>query len=207
MKFLKETDMGEILVPYLRQNNEVFQEVAIGYGTACDIVFKNNLGKVNCIEMKLHLNLELLCQCARWYKLADFVWIAVPIYEEKKVSRLYRLFYTFGIGVILVNNNESYPCQNIIKYYAKQLNNKPFDWDKYLICEHANDVKAGSRSGKRSTPFSRTVTRIKKYKKHNPEATLEECLKNVKHHYSNLASAKSSIKKLLENKIIKIKGF
>lgn len=205
MNFSKETEIGEILVPYLQSNNEVFQEVSLGYGQACDIVFKDKLRKINCVEMKLHLNLEVICQCMHWYEKADFVWIAIPSQEKKKVYRLYQLFNTLKIGVILVYNDE---IKRVEEYYrAKQLNNKPFDWNKYLFSRHANDVKAGSKLGKRSTPFSRTVSKIRHYKKNHPEATLEECLKNINHHYANLASAKNSIKNYLRHHIIHIKGF
>ena len=205
MEFIKEVEMGDILVPYLSMNNEVFQEVSLGYGEACDLVARDKDKKVHCIEMKLRLNLEVLCQVMHWYKKADFVWIAVPYGEKKKANRLWQLFNTLSIGVILVSKDTSHNVY--IERNARKLNNKPFNWNEYLSKNHANDVKAGSKSGKRSTPFSRTVSRIKCYKKNNPDATIEDCLKNIKHHYANITSARNSIKKLMKNKIINIKGF
>ncbi len=205
MYFNKETEMGEILVSYLRINNEVFQEVSPGYGTACDIVFRDTNKKVHCVEMKLRLNLDVLCQIMHWYKIADFVWVALPYSEYKKVSKYWNLFSTINIGIILIKNNgDNKVC---IYREAKLLNNNPYNWNRYLSTKHANDVKAGSKLGKRSTPFSRTIARIRFYKKKHKNATIEECLKNIKHHYANFYSAKNSIKKLLADGVIKIKGF
>jgi len=48
---------------------------------------------------------------------------------------------------------------------------------------------------------------IERYKSEHPDADLSECIKNVKHHYASVSSAKSSLTKYIKMGTIKLKGF
>ena len=56
-----------------------------------------------------------------------------------------------------------------------------------------NQTAAGSKVGKRSTTFSRTIDALKLEAKKHPEYTLDQLLVFVPTHYSNIKGAKQAI--------------
>lgn len=204
---MTEAEYGEILVKWLKSYNyKVWQEVVISNGFSCDLVYKDD--SYNTVELKKELNDKVINQAIRWTGSAKS-WIAIPYKKHTKAFRLKcDILRKIGIGLYEIDPlDEYFPVK--IQFGASLIpKGQPiYDWSRYLSDEHADDVKAGSQRGERSSPFKRTCEMIERYKADHPLADLNECIKNVKHHYASDRSAKSSLTKYIKMGTIKLKGF
>ena len=203
--FDNETDLGECLLKYFNTTYPeylLFPEVTIDNNTSCDLLYKNK-NDINCIECKLKFTLKLLEQTVRWKDKADYIWICIP---HKEYNYAYmKIIKYLGIGIYLVDERgrvsiENTPDKNKILDKYKNY------WDCILNNEltNINTNIPGSNKISRITNFKRTVNNILEYYNKNPKTTLEECLKNIQHHYSSYNSAKQSILKYIDSGIIKL---
>lgn len=207
----KKTELSEVeLCDIVKKSNlfpgyKLHEEVGIS-GVSCDMVFENG-EKVFCVEAKTELNFKVFAQACRWRNVATASYIAVPygtirdwFHNPKKV-----ILEELGLGIIFVYEEGA----NFANGY------NPFDFEKPLYCG-ANDgiyffpadmeywktcferigenqTAAGSKMGKRSTTFSRTIEALKLEAKKHPEYTLDQLLVIVPTHYSNIKGAKQAI--------------
>jgi len=204
---MTEADYGEILVKWLKSYKyKVWQEVVISNGLSCDLVYLTDT--FNTVEIKKELNDKVITQAIRWTGSAKS-WVAIPYKKHTKSFWLKcDILHQLGIGLYEIDpSDEYYPVK--IQFGASLIPRKQtkYDWSLYLSDEHADDVRAGSQRGERSSPFKRTCEMIERYKSEHPDADLSECIKNVKHHYSSVSSAKSSLTKYIKMGTIKLKGF
>jgi hypothetical protein len=196
---MTEVELGKILVNYLKTKDcEVWQEVVIGHAS-CDLVFKKD-GLLNCVELKLALNTEVIAQAIRWKNTCK-TWVAVPkIKKTKAFKTKLKIIRELGIGLILIDVKKQ--SIDFISY------NRPpklkINLYKYLSNEHSDDVLAGSKNGKRSTQFSRTIEKLIKYKEENKDTSLKDCIKSIEHHYKSDGSALGSIKKYIKLKMFNL---
>lgn len=81
----------------------------------------------------------------------------------------------------------------------------PADRDYWKTCFERigeNQAPAGSKLGKRSTTFSRTIDALKLEAEKHPDYTLRQLLYAVPTHYSNVVSAEQAIKRYAKQGII-----
>lgn len=202
LKFSSEVDLGKAVKQCYRFDGyECFEEVVFDSTKTCDLVFRKG-DEVVCVEMKMELNFKVLAQAARWYSLATSVYVAVPYHSITPDKRTALGF--MGIGVIGAYKEVSFGelmYKTSVVLDPDQLVPSD-DWGSVLQPEHAHDAEAGCKNGKRSTPFSRTVEAVQAYCREHPDATLNECLMNIKTHYSNVKSAYGSLHKYAKTGII-----
>ena len=192
---------------------KLHEEVGIA-GVSCDMVYENG-EKVFCIEAKMQLNFKLLEQACRWRTVASASFIAVPlgtITKEKSV-----IIDELGLGVIIVGEGYfgvhlanfgagSNPFDQMCGFNCADFYIYPADWEFWKPCIERigeNAAPAGSKLGKRSTTFSRTIDALKIEAQKHPEYTLEQLLAVVPTHYSDVRSASGAIKRYAKDGIIK----
>ena len=81
----------------------------------------------------------------------------------------------------------------------------PADLDYWKTCFEligANQAPAGSKIGKRSTTFTRTIDALKLEAQKHPDYTLQQLLLDVPTHYSTITSAEQAIKRYAKLGII-----
>lgn len=191
---------------------KLHDEVGIA-GVSCDMVYENG-EKVFCIEAKMQLNFKLLEQACRWRTVASASFIAVPrgtITREKSA-----IIDELGLGVIIVGTTFSKgptffgagsdPFVKMCGYDTTDFYIYPADWDFWKPCIESiegNATPAGSKLGKRSTTFSRTIDALKIEAQKHPEYSLDQLLAIVPTHYSDVRSAAGAIKRYAKQVIIK----
>lgn len=187
------------------------EEVGIS-GVSCDMVYENG-DKVFCIEAKTKLNFKLLTQACRWRTVASASFIAIPsglITKEKST-----IIDELGLGVIIVGTTFSKGpaffgagCDPFIKMCGYDITDfyiYPADWEFWKPCIERigeNAAPAGSKIGKRSTTFSRTIDALKIEAQKHPEYTLDQLLAIVPTHYSDIRSAHGAIKRYAKEGVI-----
>lgn len=187
------------------------EEVGIS-GVSCDMVYED--GKhVFTVEAKTEFNFKVLAQACRWRSVATASYIAVPWstmrdwwHSPKKV-----LLEELGLGIIVVGERAQFMSgydpfeRNEMYCTSPKLYQFPADMEYWKTCFERigeNQTAAGSKLGKRSTTFTRTIDALKLEAQKHPEYTLSQLLLEVPTHYSNLTSAKSAIKRYAEHGII-----
>ena len=178
------------------------EEVGIS-GVSCDMIYENG-NELYTIEAKTQLNFKVLTQACRWRTVASASFIAVP--KGTLNSDKTTIIDELGLGVIVVDTAPYYPhayfgtgnnpfnrmCGfNYAEFYIY-----PTDWEFWKPCIDRlgeNLAPAGSKLGKRSTTFSRTIEALKLEAAKHPEYTLEQLLNIVPTHYSTVGSARQAI--------------
>lgn len=212
-KTFSEIELCEILKKSnLFPNYTLHEEVGIS-GVSCDLVYENG-ERVFTIEAKTELNYKVFAQASRWRNVATASYIAVPVsvlkdwyYSPKKV-----ILEELGLGLIVVDEQyarfaRSYdPFEKDVYGGANSgIYLFPADLDYWKTCFERigeNQAPAGSKIGKRSTTFTRTIDALKLEAQKHPDYTLQQLLLDVPTHYSNITSAEQAIKRYAKLGII-----
>ena len=99
-----------------------------------------------------------------------------------------------GIGVF------EYGAKGIKESKTEKLNNKAKLPPLY---EEQKGSVAGNDTGQFFTSFKNTVNKLNEYMNDKEESSMVDVIKNIEHHYKSDTSAKSSLKKMIERKVIK----
>lgn len=205
-KTFSEVGLCEILKKSnLFPNYTLHEEVGIS-GVSCDLVYENG-ERVFTVEAKTELNYKVFAQASRWRNVATASYIAVPVsvlkdwyYSPKKV-----ILEELGLGLIVVDEQYARfargydPFENDVYGGANSgIYLFPADLDYWKTCFERigeNQAPAGSKIGKRSTTFTRTIDALKLEAQKHPDYTLQQLLLDVPTHYSNITSAEQAIKR------------
>lgn len=212
-KTFSEVELCEILKKSnLFPNYTLHEEVGIS-GVSCDLVYENG-ERVFTIEAKTELNYKVFAQASRWRNVATASYIAVPVsvlkdwyYSPKKV-----ILEELGLGLIVVDEQYARfargydPFEKDVYCGANSgVYLFPADLDYWKDCFERigeNQAPAGSKIGKRSTTFTRTIDALKLEAQKHPDYTLQQLLLDVPTHYSNITSAEQAIKRYAKLGII-----
>lgn len=212
-KTFSEVELCEILKKSdLFPNYTLHEEVGIS-GVSCDLVYENG-ERVFTIEAKTELNYKVFAQASRWRNVATASYIAVPVsvlkdwyYSPKKV-----ILEELGLGLIVVDEQYARfargydPFEKDVYVGANSgIYLFPADLDYWKTCFERigeNQAPAGSKIGKRSTTFTRTIDALKLEAQKHPDYTLQQLLLDVPTHYSNITSAEQAIKRYAQHGII-----
>lgn len=212
-KTFSEVELCEILKKSnLFPNYTLHEEVGIS-GVSCDLVYENG-ERVFTIEAKTELNYKVFAQASRWRNVATASYIAVPVsvlkdwyYSPKKV-----ILEELGLGLIVVDGQYARfargydPFEKDVYVGANSgIYLFPADLDYWKTCFERigeNQAPAGSKIGKRSTTFTRTIDALKLEAQKHPDYTLQQLLLDVPTHYSNITSAEQAIKRYAKLGII-----
>jgi len=212
-KTFSEVGLCEILKKSnLFPNYTLHEEVGIS-GVSCDLVYENG-ERVFTIEAKTELNYKVFAQASRWRNVATASYIAVPVsvlkdwyYSPKKV-----ILEELGLGLIVVDEQYARfargydPFEKDVYVGANSgIYLFPADLDYWKDCFERigeNQAPAGSKIGKRSTTFTRTIDALKLEAQKHPDYTLQQLLLDVPTHYSNITSAEQAIKRYAKLGII-----
>ena len=212
-KTFSEVELCEILKKSnLFPNYTLHEEVGIS-GVSCDLVYENG-ERVFTIEAKTELNYKVFAQASRWRNVATASYIAVPVsvlkdwyYSPKKV-----ILEELGLGLIVVDEQNARfargydPFEKDVYVGANSgIYLFPADLDYWNTCFERigeNQAPAGSKIGKRSTTFTRTIDALKLEAQKHPDYTLQQLLLDVPTHYSNITSAEQAIKRYAKLGII-----
>lgn len=212
-KTFSEVGLCEILKKSnLFPNYTLHEEVGIS-GVSCDLVYENG-ERVFTIEAKTELNYKVFAQASRWRNVATASYIAVPAsvlkdwyYSPKKV-----ILEELGLGLIVVDEQyarfaRGYDPFEKDVYFGEnsRIYLFPADLDYWKDCFERigeNQAPAGSKIGKRSTTFTRTIDALKLEAQKHPDYTLQQLLLDVPTHYSNITSAEQAIKRYAKLGII-----
>ena len=187
---MKETDLAAKVIEHFKGlGYEAYQEVKTPSGRFCDLIFKK--GDVTAaVETKLSFNMTLLSQADDNAPYVSASYVCFP--DRLKVvttSFAVKVCRSMGIGVLLYSRKSgeislrATPSILVPKSPIKLLDGmKDFS-------------KAGSNFGKKYTPFRETCILISRYLEVNGESEIRVVMSNVKHHYSSLGSAVSTIRK------------
>lgn len=196
----------------LFQNFTLHEEVGIS-GVSCDMVYEDGK-RVFTVEAKTELNYKVFAQASRWRNVATASFVAVPTYALKDwyYSPKKVILEELGLGLIVVDEDGARfgRCYNPFDkdLYGGSDNGVylfPADLDYWKDCFERigeNQAPAGSKIGKRSTTFSRTIDALKLEANKHPEYTLQQLLLSVPTHYSNITSAEQAIKRYAKQGII-----
>lgn len=190
-----ETDVGNaVKCSNIFGNMSYVEEIGM-QGGACDLVYYND-SKVIAIELKTKINMKVIAQAIHWLDTASKVYIACPALPNKDVRIILR---ALGIGYITVSVYRSIEG-GMDKFRARVLIKPmelPADLDYWLpeIKGMDKHLDAGTKSGSRSTVFSRFITRAKAFVEKHPGATLKTIAMQVPNHYKTQASCINALKR------------
>lgn len=189
------------------------EEVGIS-GVSCDMVYENG-SQVFTIEAKTELNYKVFAQACRWRTVATASYVAIPAYTMKdwyyNPKRV--ILEELGLGLIVVDTDGAKFGRSYNPFEGKDICSPPNDGvylfpadrDYWKTCFERigeNQAPAGSKLGKRSTTFSRTIDALKLEAEKHPDYTLRQLLYAVPTHYSNVVSAEQAIKRYAKQGII-----
>lgn len=191
---LAEVDLGRVVVAHLEAlGAEVYQEVDVAGGVA-DIVAKVN-AEIWIIELRTSLSLALICQAMERRRLAHRVFIAAP--SSRNMRDVALLCGELGIGLWRVyrgTGSEWDPDSVREEAPARRWNSRPVKLATKLREQHKTAAMAGTASGAgRWTPYRDTCDQLASVVRSRPGITLKHALVQMRHHYSSMASAKSSL--------------
>ena len=179
-------------------------------GVSCDMVYENGK-QVFTVEAKTQFNFKVLAQACRWRSVASVSYIAVPAGTLSDDSKRI-IVKELGLGVIIVEKEwgarfatSDNPFVPPVPWEHLDIYVYPADWEYWKpIIDRLGENKtpAGSKLGKRSTTFSRTMDALRIESEKHPEYTLQQLLTIVPTHYSNITSAYSSITRYAKEGII-----
>ena len=215
---LKKTFSEVELCDILKKSNlfpgfTLHEEVGIS-GVSCDMVYENG-NEVYTIEAKTELNYKVFAQACRWRTVATASYVAIPSYTMKDwfYSPKKVILEELGLGLIVVDTDGAkfggsynpFEQDDFCSPANSGIYRYPADMDYWKTCFERigeNLAPAGSKLGKRSTTFSRTIDALKLEAEKHPDYTLSQLLYNVPTHYSNMASAEQAIKRYAKAGII-----
>jgi len=196
---MKETELAEAVIRWLNEQHwTVYQEVQFSrMSTIADIVAERH-GLLWIVETKMAYTLEVMLQASRWP--VHFRSVAVPGTKTASAKRDYNVAkYYYRIGVMEVHiNNWNGKCANVTEIVDPPLFRNHHLTAKHYLSqlteEHKTFSKAGSKGGGYLTPYSQTMSRVKKFVENNPGCTIGEIFENLgKCHYASPASFKGNL--------------
>ena len=212
-KTFSEVGLCEILKKSnLFPNYTLHEEVGIS-GVSCDLVYENG-ERVFTVEAKTELNYKVFAQASRWRNVATASYIAVPVsfLKDWYYSPMKVILEELGLGLIVVDEQYARfargydPFEKDVYVGANSgIYLFPADLDYWNTCFERigeNQAPAGSKIGKRSTTFTRTIDALKLEAQKHPDYTLQQLLLDVPTHYSNITSAEQAIKRYAKQGII-----
>lgn len=215
---LKKTFTEVELCDILKKSNlfpgfTLHEEVGIS-GVSCDMVYENG-SQVFTIEAKTELNYKVFAQACRWRTVATASYVAIPAYTMKDwyYSPKKVILEELGLGLIVVDTDGAKFGRSYNPFGHTDVCSPPndgvylfpADMDYWKTCFERigeNQAPAGSKLGKRSTTFSRTIDALKLEAEQHPDYTLQQLLLAVPTHYSNITSAEQAIKRYAKMGII-----
>lgn len=219
-KWESEKELGSVVVDFYRKQGwTVYPELA----TIDIIAVKEDPNsylekKIIGIECKKHFNLTVLEQAYRKQNYVDEMYVAVTDGRDDNKYFGLKIAKMLGIGVIFVQklakytgyDSINYKPTNLVNEYTTTVNcnasikSRSHDSIDRLLSPHAeNYAEAGQAGGKQWSCFKKTVHELAEFIKANPGTTLREAIKNIEHHYSSYASARSSLSKGIRDGIVK----
>lgn len=209
---MKETDLGEILVDWLKKNKpewEVYQEIRpskyVGTPVA-DIVCVNRDNYVWVIEIKKNLNLDVIRQAVSWA--VDYRSIAIRLPKTKSADSnarwwLQRINSDWGVGSLIIHPDFS--SRQVVEHKT------PKQYE--LACYHRTDfvktvldgktkgfAQAGSNEGGYWTPYKESMIKVREYVEKHPGCGVGDIVDALgKLHYANAHSARTNLVKALNN--------
>ncbi len=196
---MKESELAEYIITYLeKQGYECYKEVSMkgkGGNARSDCYFVKG-DETIAVETKMSMTMTVIQQADRWKSHAKKVYVCVPTVTKKgwKARKFaLKICDALGIGVF------EYGVKGIKESKTAKLNNKAKLPPLY---EEQKDSVAGNDSGQFFTSFKNTVNKLNEYMSDKKESSMSDVIKNIKHHYKSENSAKSSLKKMIEQKVI-----
>jgi hypothetical protein len=205
-----EADLAEVLTWQLQEEGwSIWPEVAIGKflpnlidtSRVIDLVAtKGNLAMA--IEAKLTPSLTVFEQAVEWTRVFPMVVVAVP-YGTRGSLRLLRDHVTehFGLGFVQVSKNAVSPCHWDRRPRLHRANLRNVSAIASALSPAMQLARAGARHSYRHSPYQETFSEIRVALAQFGPMSLQQLLDYLKadekgrprHHYSSLASARSSI--------------
>jgi len=208
-KFASEAEMAKIVVQHLRDNEwEVYQEVQPPHSHATADIVATRGAIVWIIECKRSMSIDLLAQAWEWHGWAHRVSIAVPALRMGHGRRAFlkRITTDYGIGWLSVQQPGSrYAALTGVKQLVGPRFQRKLRGTSMRDClteRHKTYAQAGQAKGRIWTPFKDTCEKVARVAKAKPGILLGDLLKEIDHHYSSDASAKSQISKLAREGVI-----
>lgn len=200
---MKESELAEKIIEHLEKKGYTsYKEVSMrgkGGNARSDCYFTKEVnGKTEtiAIETKMSMTLKVVEQADRWKKHANQVYVCVPTVTRKGwKSRKFaiKMCKALGIGVF------EYGVKGIKESNVGIINEKAKMPPLY---EEQKSSVAGNDSGQFFTAFKNTVNELDKFMDDKDEYLLTDLIKEINHHYKSENSAKSSLKKMIERKVI-----
>jgi Holliday junction resolvase-like predicted endonuclease len=221
-----ETDVAAPAVAWLRAAGwDVYQEVRKDKGEkSCDIIAARG-ASLWAVEVKVHLNADVIEQARWWRTYAHYASVAVPYKKHQQINAVLALaLRTWGIGVLGVHN------PNVVLYQPSEVDKERADLvthvvkpplnrgalAKYLRLSLTEEQKtylpAGSPCGSGWSPYKATCAKLREIVQKNPGCTLREAITGraptlfdpvgivgIKHHYGSDNTAISSLAKWIED--------
>lgn len=204
-KFTSETELAQIVMDWMTADGwDCFPEAQFhAYSKRADIAAAR-FGFLHVVECKRSMSLALLAQAQAWIGRAHYVSIAVPagcrtsngsFLAEKWCKSL-------GIGVFMVNRGGTLYGKEREPVYVREwprLNRAAHRDAKTRIGQLHEDMKQyapGAKAGY-SSPYRRTMDRVREFIQAMPGCTVKDILDNCSHHYLCDATARSCIPKNL----------
>jgi hypothetical protein len=196
---MKETELAQHFVDYL-SCYDLYYEVECSSGRV-DIVALDRKIRM-AFEVKTSFNFKVLEQAINNYPYFHYSYIAVPYFRGGYIQE--RLCRDYGIGLIVCNANR-WMSGNVEECVKARLNRHADNKFSRIELSEANKRSIPGSSGAeggRMTPFKQTVENMVKYVRRNPGCSLGEMFKEIQHHYSSFAGAKSSTYHWLRSGVI-----
>lgn len=188
-KSLAETEIGDAVKNMHERAWEqmtLVEELGMRDGS-CDMLYYDDK-HVIAFELKRTLNLKVIAQAIRWLDIATCVFIATTTFLKPDAKRILE---ALGVGYIFVRGDKTAYIQLKPQILVADMD----VWNKELQLVDKQEVAAGSKSGARSTTFTRFVARAKKFVETHPDATLRMIAMQVPHHYSSVQSCMGAMKR------------
>lgn len=193
---MKESELAEIFIDWFNDGEgyEVYPEVPVP-GGVIDFVATDGTIYIGC-EVKRSLGMICLEQCHRRKPYFHYVYACVE--HTRRMNFKTMMARQLDIGVIIVGNPES-EYRSIRENVKPKLNRKASPPD---LKEYMKESTAGSQSD-RVTAFGHTVKQIERaLSRNNGRMHIDDVLEAVDYHYSSISSAKSSLRKWINQGVI-----
>ncbi len=203
-----ESDLAEKIIEHLEKDNWIsYKEVCItgvGGGSRSDSYFikKNSedvILETLSVETKLSLTLKVIEQAYNWLNYANRCYVCIPTPKRNARSS-----YWFGIQVCKKMNIGVFEV-NMSTGIIKELYAPIIDKNTKIppLYEQQRESIAGNNKGSFITSFKVTVMNIDSYMKDINTVELKDLISNIKHHYKTDKSATNTIRKFINDDIIK----
>lgn len=162
--------------------------------------------KIVGIECKLHFNLTVLAQCYKKKSYVDEIYVGVSKGWKNHEHFGCQIARKFGFGAYFIQKYKGpvgwdYPITKEVQAISEA--RRTFAVDDLLDPKAENFAEAGQAGGRHWSHFKRTSGLMVEFVTANEGKTLNEVIAAVDHHYSSKQSARSALRKLLIDGVIK----